>query len=164
MNQVTWSRRVNKLWKLISTITSSLFIWSSITVEYRFRVQEMSMKENFFFYKKKQKTSSEFFDRFLRELKKKNRSQIMFCVKMSQSNDTKAKLQSSHVMWLKWLRWLCHETIKIWLSSMFRLYIKKLLILNRTSSNITMRFIIYTLDNHFEHDIQWKSIMSKISK
>jgi hypothetical protein len=38
---------------------------------------------------KKQKSSSEIFNRFLKELKMKNRSQIMFCVKVSQLNDTK---------------------------------------------------------------------------
>ncbi len=59
-------------------------------------------------------------------------------------------------MWLKCLKWLCLKTIKTQLNSTFRIYIKKLLILDKTSSNIIMRFIIYTVDklsiNKFEND------------
>jgi hypothetical protein len=47
-------------------------------------------KEKFLFLQEKAKTSFEFFDRFLRELRMKNRSQMMFCVRMSQTNDTEA--------------------------------------------------------------------------
>jgi predicted RNA-binding protein with PIN domain len=61
-------------------------------------VQETSMKKIFFFYKKKQKTSFEFFDRFLKELRKKNRSQIMFCVRVSQSDNTESMIATDHVM------------------------------------------------------------------
>jgi predicted nucleic acid-binding protein len=76
-----------------------------------------------FCMKKSKKRYLRFFDRFLRELKMKNRSQIMFCVRVSQSDDTEAWLRSSHVMWLRWLRWLCLETTRTRLISSSSRYI-----------------------------------------
>jgi hypothetical protein len=76
----------------------------------------------------------------------KNRSQFMFCVKMSQAAIQKQNCEIiwcdyNHVMWLKWL---CIERDNFEFEH-FNIY-RKSFILNRILSNITMRFIIYTFD------------------
>jgi hypothetical protein len=101
------------------------------------------------------KVQFESFDRFWESWDDEKSFSIQVLCESVASSGTEAGLRQNHVIRL---RWLCTERSNFDPSTQ---YIRESLILDKTSSNITMRYIIYTFDNN--QSKAWKDLFKLLS-